>query len=152
MTTANTSSTTRIAGVPAGRSGRAARGGTVFSAAAAAVAGWAVLVPVADVDLATRTGPDGAALPVGPGAVLVSALLCGLAGWGLLAVLERFSSNARRIWTVTASVVLVLSMTGPFQATSTGATAALVSLHLLVGGILIAGLRHRPLGRVDAPE
>jgi Family of unknown function (DUF6069) len=53
-------------------------------------------------------------------------------------VLERFTARARRAWQAIAGLCLVLSMAGPFDAVTTGATVALLSLHVLVGGTLLA--------------
>jgi hypothetical protein len=98
-----------------------------------------VAARLADVDLLVRAG--GGTEAVGPGAVVVSALLAGLAGWALLALLERFTSRARTVWLVVAAVVLLLSLAGPLGAGADAATTAvLVGMHLAVGAVLIPGL------------
>src|SRR5947207_13790305 len=50
---------------------------------------------------------------ISAGFVLFTSLFAALAGWGLLAMLERFTSNPRKIWTAIAVVVFVLSLGAP---------------------------------------
>jgi hypothetical protein len=77
--------------------------------------------------------------------VVLTTLLAGLAGWGLLALLERFTTRARRTWIVIALVVLVLSLAaGPLGGVTAGAKVALACLHLAAGAVLIP-----LLGRAD---
>lgn len=112
---------------------------TVIGAPAAALAVWALAVPVAGTALTVRMG-DGTQ-SVGPVPVVVASLLAGLAGWALLAVLERFASRPGRIWTIVALVVLALSLLGPVgSGVGTVATLVLVLLHLVVGAVLVPGL------------
>ncbi|MFG1616065.1 DUF6069 family protein [Nonomuraea wenchangensis] len=115
---------------------------TVAGASAAALAVWVLAVPVAGITLTVRMGA-GTQL-VGPGLVLVASLLAGLAGWALLAVLERLASRPGRNWTVVALVVLVLSLLGPVGGAA-GAAALLVLalMHLVVGAVLVLGLARR---------
>ena len=81
-------------------------------------------------------------------AVLAATALVGsLAGWGLLALLRRFTTNARAIWTVIAIVFAVFSLGGPLSTTSsTGTKVALAAMHLTVATVVIFGLR-RTRGR-----
>ncbi|MEU8316055.1 DUF6069 family protein [Micromonospora sp. NPDC048887] len=118
---------------------------TVLAATAAALLGWVVAVPVAGVELIARSGStDQRVTPV---AVVVSTLLAGLAGWALLAVLERLTGRARSAWTVVAVLVLLVSLLGPLGGGVGGAAKlTLVALHLVVGAVLITGLR-RTVGR-----
>jgi hypothetical protein len=118
---------------------RARRGATVAAATLAAVAGWTIAGPLTGIHLAA-----GSTRHIGAAQVIASSLVAGLAAWALLAVLEHFTSRARTVWTIAAAAVLILSLTGPLGAASVSAGLALGCLHLLVGGILIAGLR-RPL-------
>ena len=129
------------------QSARRVRGLTILTATAAAVALWMVVDPLAGIELEASSG--GSIRQVGPIAVMFAGVAAGVAGWALLALLERVSSNARAIWTIAASVVLALSLLGTGSAVTTAATVGLVSLHLLVGGILIAGLRHSALQPVE---
>jgi hypothetical protein len=70
-------------------------------------------------------------------------LSASLAAWGLLAMLERRIDSARRTWTAVATTVLVLSLVPlalPIVEATTAARATLVSMHVVVGAVLIAGL------------
>ncbi|SDL41830.1 DUF6069 family protein [Nonomuraea jiangxiensis] len=115
---------------------------TVIGAPAAALAVWALAVPVAGMTLTVRMGVG--TQPVGPESVLMASLVAGLAGWALLALLERFASRPRRIWTVVALVVLALSLLGPLgSAVGVATTLVLLLLHLVVGAVLVPGLARR---------
>ncbi|GGW96108.1 hypothetical protein GCM10010297_17470 [Streptomyces malachitofuscus] len=85
-------------------------------------------------------------LEIGAGAVAFVALLASLAGWGLLAALERFAARrARTAWTVTAGAVLAVSFL-PFTGDGMdgGTRVSLALMHLSVAAVLIPGLRGRP--------
>ncbi|MCG5213420.1 DUF6069 family protein [Streptosporangium soli] len=111
----------------------------VAGAAAAALALWALAGPVAGIDLTVRTG--GAVQVVGPGAVAAASLVAGLAGWALLAVLERFLKRPGRTWTIIAVIVAALSVLGPLGgAVGTPGMMTLAGLHLIVAVVLIPGL------------
>ncbi len=112
------------------------RASTAAAAVLAAIAGWAVAGPLAGVHLAA-----GSTKHIGVAAVIITALIAALVAWGLLALLERFTPRARTIWTVVAAVVLVVSLSGPLGAPTAAAGLCLAGLHLMVGGIIIAGLR-----------
>jgi hypothetical protein len=136
---------TLAASPPTRAARRARRGLTVLAVTVAAVVVWLVAVPVAGVDLLVRSA--GAEQPVGPVAVAVATLLAGLAGWALLALLERLTTRARGIWTGVAVAVLLLSLLGPLtEGVGAAAKATLVLLHL-VGGLLVPALRRTAAGR-----
>jgi Family of unknown function (DUF6069) len=101
---------------------------------------WAMAVPIAGVRLAVHNS-SGGQTEVQVAQVAIAGLLAGVAAWGLLAVLERYSRRARSVWTVIAATILALSLTGPLSATSAAAGITLACLHLLVGGTIIVGLR-----------
>jgi 4-amino-4-deoxy-L-arabinose transferase-like glycosyltransferase len=125
--------------IPSVRPGRIV---TVLVAPAAAMLIWLVQGP----HLTVRTGNT--ATSVGPAAVIATSLAAGLAGWLLLAILERYSARPRRAWTVIASAVLVLSLLGPILYSVTAPTAgALIAMHAVVGVILITGLSRRARSR-----
>jgi peptidoglycan/LPS O-acetylase OafA/YrhL len=68
----------------------------------------------------------------------VGALLGGLAGWGALALLEKFTSRPRKVWTIIAVVVLVVSL--PPLATldaAEGTKLTLALMHIATGLPLI---------------
>ena len=115
---------------------------TVAGASVAALFIWVVQGPLTGVDLIVRTG-DGRTT-VGPVAVVGVSLAVGLAGWAALAVLERNTARARRVWLVVAVAVLLLSFAGPLtSATSAAVVGPLLAMHAVVGTILIAGLSRR---------
>jgi hypothetical protein len=112
---------------------------TVLTAMATATAGWGIAHSLLGVEL---TVGDGDSLRhIDSLAVTLTALGVGFAAWGLLFELERHTVRARTIWTRIAVGVLAVSLLGPLGATTGSAMAALVILHLLVGGILIYGMR-----------
>ncbi|MET7335830.1 DUF6069 family protein [Nonomuraea sp. NPDC005650] len=115
---------------------------TLVGAPAAALAVWALAVPLAGTILTVRMGAG--TQTVGPVSVVVASLVAGLAGWALLAALERWAPRPGRVWTITALVVLALSLTGPLgSAVGAAATLVLVLLHLVVGAVLVPGLARR---------
>ena len=121
----------------------------VVWAAVAALLIWLVQGPLTGVDLVVRNG--NATSTVGPVAVVAVALVAGLVGWGLLALLERVTTRARRVWAVVAVVVLLLSFAGPLGATTIQAKGALAAMHAVVGAILIAGLYRTSRRQPDRP-
>ena len=98
---------------------------------------WAISVFIGRVDLAV----DGKA--IGPVAVVVVTLLAGLAGWGLLALLERRTARAWPIWRTIAIIVLVLSMLGPIGADTSLGRTTLSVMHVFAGAIVITGFAPR---------
>ncbi|QBI56303.1 DUF6069 family protein [Streptomonospora litoralis] len=112
------------------------RAAALAGAAAASLACWAVAAPVAGIDLTAYKG--GAVQPVGAGSVVFAALLAGSAAWLLMAVLERTVQRPRRIWTVAAVAVLVLSLAGPLvSAAGTASMLVLMGLHAVPAAVLI---------------
>lgn len=112
----------------------------VAGATAAAAVPWAV-AELAGADLEVTSG--GWTMDVGLPLVLGAALVVSLAGWGLLALLQRRRpGDARRVWTIVAVTVLLLSLAGPLTADATTATRVyLAHMHVAVGLVLIPGLR-----------
>lgn len=102
---------------------------------------WAVLDLLLGIDLSAQTGLTVRA--VGPAAVAFAALVAGVAGWASLALLERVTIHARRVWTVLAGVVLAGSLLGTLGGVSAAAVGGLMALHLMVGLTVILGLRGR---------
>jgi hypothetical protein len=112
-------------------------------ATAAALFAWTLFAVVLDVGLGVRRGAG--VVDVAAGDVVATTVVVGLLGWLLLAGLERWTSRARRTWTVVAVLVCLLSLAGPaVSATSSGARAALLVLHAVVAVVLIA-LLPRPV-------
>lgn len=120
-----------------------ARGRAVAATVVAAVAVWVVAEPVLGFALRGPAQGGGATHDVNAAVVAVTALVSSLAGWALLAVLERFTTRARGLWTTTALAVAVLSLAGPLS--SSGITAAnqawLALMHVSVAVVLIPLLR-----------
>lgn len=111
-----------------------------IAAAAAALIFWTVVDPIGGLDL--TVGKPGATTHVGAVSVVVAALVSGLAGWALLAIFERTSSRPAQIWTITATVVFLLSLAiGPVSGTDGGDKLALAGLHLIVAAVVIVWLR-----------
>ena len=84
----------------------------VLGSAAVALGVWAVAGPLGGVNLSVHLG-SASDQHVGPATVTIVSILAGLAAWGLLAVLERFTHRARVIWIAIAPVAMVLSLAGP---------------------------------------
>ena len=111
------------------------------AATAAALAVWAIAVPVLGVHLLIRFG-TGAAQTVSPGLVVAASLMGSLLGWGLLVALERRTSRARSIWTAVAIVALLVSLSLPLSVAITPQAKVLLSaMHVAVAGVLIVTLR-----------
>lgn len=128
----------------AGTARTSARLLAVAGAVAAAVAVWVIAVPVLGVDLQGPAGPDETApQPVTFVAVVLTSLIASLAGWGFLAVLERFVARARTVWTVVALGFLLLSFAGPVLGTGvpTSSRISLSLMHVAVAAVLVPLLR-----------
>ena len=119
----------------------------VAGAVIAAVAVWAIAVPLLGVQLLVKFGA-GAPQSVGIGFVLGASLIGSLAGWGLLVVLERRTSRARTIWTGIAVLAVLASFSLPlFAGVSTSTKVTLAIMHVAVAAVLIPAMRRgsRPL-------
>lgn len=120
-----------------------ARAQAVAATVVGAVAVWVVAEPVLGFALRGPAQGGGATHDVNAAVVAVAALAASLAGWALLAVLERFTSRARGLWTAAALAVAVVSLAGPLS--SAGITAAnqawLALMHVTVAAVLIPTLR-----------
>src|SRR6266540_2826883 len=107
---------------------------------------WLLAVPLLGVDLQVAQPSGRAPAEITLPLVIVTALAASLAGWGLLALLERLTHRARTVWTGTAVVALVVSF-GPLlgPGTPTAARIVLALLHLTVAAILIPALARSAL-------
>ena len=122
---------------------RKARLMVVGAAVLAALAIWLVAELAFGIHLqAPAFDNSGQASDVSALDVAVVAALLSLAGWGLLALLERLTARARRVWLIVAPLALVLSLGTPLS--GTGVTSAnrivLLLMHLAVGAVLIPAL------------
>ncbi len=105
---------------------------------------WVIAVPIAGVDLDVTSGDTVRA--IGPVSVIVVSAVISALAVGVRRLIRRLAGRrggtGSGAWTVVASVVLVLSFLGPAAAIGAGALGTLLLLHLLVGGLLLVGLRH----------
>lgn len=63
--------------------------------------------------------------------VILVTLIVGLVAWGLLALLERMTGNAKTIWTAIAVVVFLLSLLGPLgSGVGTSSKIVLALMHV----------------------
>ena len=113
---------------------------TVAGGTLAALAVWAVAEWVVGLDL--RTPAFSSEQPSQElTAVLVAAASAvgGLAGWGVLAVLERFTANPRRAWVAVAPIALLASLSAPLSGTGVSADdrIAMIGMHLAVAAVVI---------------
>jgi len=120
----------------------------VLSALLGPVLLWLGTVLVADHRLRTPAQADRAAMDITLPLVVLTALLAGLAGWGALALLERWPARVRRpvtVWRVLAVAMLLLSF-GPLMSAGMEPTtrAVLAAMHIAVAVVLIPGLPGRP--------
>jgi hypothetical protein len=109
----------------------------VLAAVGAAVV-W-VAARLAGVDVAVRSGSG--SREIGLVSVVVTALVVAVAGAGLLRVLVRRTPRGMRIWTGIALGIWVVSLAGPAGAATLSAGLTLAAMHLVVGGVIIIGLR-----------
>jgi hypothetical protein len=125
----------------------------VIGAPAAALAVWAVAVPLAGATLTVRAGDD--TQTVGPASIVAASLLAAVVSWVLLAVLERWVVRPGRILAIITVPVLAASLSGPLgDAVGTTAKLVLVALHLAVVAVIVVGLvldAHQECGPTRAP-
>lgn len=114
----------------------------VLATMAAAALVWVIVEAGVGYDLWAPAMGDSPGMDLGAGAVLISSGAAGLAAWGSLAALERWSPRPRMIWTILATVVFLISLGGPLsgEGIDTANRAALAALHAVVAMGLIPGL------------
>jgi hypothetical protein len=115
---------------------------TVVAAVAATFAIWLIADPIAGIDLATGQDADHPTRTIGPVAVVLVTAIAGLAGWALVAFIEHRTARPRTVWIACATALLLLSFLGPLGAVTTGATIALLGMHLAAAAVLIPGLAY----------
>ena len=130
---------------------RRARALAVIAATLAALVVWLITDPLLGNAIYAPSAPGSEQLmPITAVLVAVTSLAASLAGWALLAVLERFTARARTIWPATALVFALLSLAGPLSAlpsTSAADALALAFMHVAVAVVLVpilAGTSPRP--------
>jgi hypothetical protein len=121
----------------------------VGAAVVAALAVWAVAALALGIDVQEPPRGAGPVRDLAVGNVVLASAVASLAGWALLAVLERVTTRARTIWTSIAVVVAVLSLGGPLTAAAvtTANRAVLAALHVVVAAVLIPLLARTSPGR-----
>jgi hypothetical protein len=115
-------------------SNRKRRIATVLAAPAAALAGWA-LIRLAGIDLEVSTDPG----TVRAGDVVAAALVAALGAWGVVLMLERWTSRPGAYWPFVASTALALSMIGPSYLADGASAVALMALHFVTAVVVIGG-------------
>lgn len=84
---------------------------------------------------------------IGIAQVIVVTALAGLVAWGLLALLERVTANAKTIWTAIAVVVFLLSLFGPFgSGVGTSSKVVLALMHVGAAATIIPLMRRSTAG------
>ena len=115
------------------------RAATVAAAIVLPLLVWAFAVPLAGFELVAGSGPTAQA--VGPASIVFAVLVAGLAAWGVLALLERFTKTSDRTFAVVGWTVLVLSLLGPVLTGAVGVVlVVLLAMHLVTGATLVIGL------------
>jgi hypothetical protein len=101
---------------------------------------WTIEVPLGGTELSVQFN-GGRPQTVAVYQVIGVALVAGLLGWLLLALLEWLTPISRAAWTGIALLILAASLVLPLTAaTTTAAAVSLITLHLVVGGLVIPGM------------
>jgi hypothetical protein len=111
----------------------------VLGAAAAAAGVWTVWTQLVGVELAADTGSGGREILLTD--VAVTAAVIAVLGLLLCRLLVTRAAQGLRWWTGVAVGVCLVSLLGTAGAVSAGAGAGLVSLHLVVGAVVVLGAR-----------
>lgn len=118
----------------------AVRVAIVVGGAVAAVVVWALAKIAGGIQVSLG---GGAATDMPWWQVIAASLVGGLAGWALLAILEaRIGSRARKIWTIVAVIVVVVSLAGPFgtPGIALGDRFWLAAIHIVLGLVVIPAM------------
>ena len=107
---------------------------TLAATTGAALVAWFPLSRFVDLEV---TAGD-ATRVVGGASVGISAFVIALAALGFAAIVRRLVRRPRRVFTVTAVTILVLSLLSQLaQAVTTGAALSLLTLHVVVGAVVL---------------
>jgi hypothetical protein len=75
---------------------------------------------------------------------VVATVAAGIAGWVVIALLERYTSSPGRVWIALTVVVLALSIVPVFRTTANlGTQLMLTALHCVAAAVLIPALPQR---------
>jgi hypothetical protein len=94
---------------------------------------------VAGLDLEVHSGSGTSEVTMVP--VIVVPMLATILAVSLLRLLERRTTRGLRIWTIVATTVWALSFLGPLSATRPATGLVLAGMHLVVGAVIVFGLR-----------
>jgi len=132
-----------IAAQPAVRNARWRAGRVVTIAIAATATGLAWLLGrLAHVDYVVDT-PFGTR-EITLALTIVATVAAGIAGWVVIALLERYTTSPRRVWIALTLVVLVISIVPVFRTPANlGTQLMLTALHCVAGAVLIPALPQR---------
>jgi peptidoglycan/LPS O-acetylase OafA/YrhL len=120
---------------------RTSRVVTIAIAAAATGLAW-ILGRLAHVDYIADT-PFGSR-QITLALTIVATVAAGIAGWAMIAVLERYTLSPRTIWIALTLLVLVLSIVPVFLTTANlGTQLMLTALHCVAAAVLIPALPQR---------
>jgi hypothetical protein len=135
-----------ISAVPHVKQGRTRALGAAGGALAVALA-WVVEVPLLGIHLNFRFG-DGHVQTITIGQVIGVTVAASLLGWLLLALLERRTPHARRLWITIALVALAASLALPLAVAMTSSAAAgLIVMHVTAGAVVIPAMAHKARAR-----
>ena len=137
MTTTIITSETGVATIRGRR--RKARILVATGAVLAPLAVWVVSEGLFGIDLRSPASSNGPPADIGWAPVLMAGVVVSAAGWGLLALLERFISHARAVWAAVAGLVLIVSFSGPLSGSgiTAGNRISLILMHLAVAAVLL---------------
>jgi len=126
-----------------------ARALAVATTVAAAALVWLVGEPLLGNDLVVEQ-PGQAPLDLSLASFVIITLGASLAGWAVLALLEKMTRYGRRIWTGLAVAVVLVSFL-PFLSAqmTTGSAVVLGVVHLVVGAVLVPLLLRVPRGGAE---
>ncbi|MGL5929336.1 MAG: DUF6069 family protein [Dermatophilaceae bacterium] len=124
---------------PTGSGSIARRALAVAGGAVAGLLVWVLLVPIGGMDLRAATG--GAEREIPAAAVVLSALIGGLLGWGIAELLQRRAGRPKRTWVILTTILAALSCVSPFGgAADTSSALGLVLMHIAVALVVIPGI------------
>jgi hypothetical protein len=112
------------------------------SAAATANIAWFLLMRGLGADFMIQPDAAAPAMLVGIPNVVVASFVPALLAGGLLLLLDRFTSNAGRVYVIIASVAALLSLAGPITigGASAGTRMALAVMHVLTATAISGAL------------
>ncbi len=115
------------------------RHATIALTVGVAAVSWVLVTQLAGVNLTVKF-PHSSPSSVAFGAVVAAAASATMAGWVLLAALERLVPRPLVAWRWLAAVVVLVSLSAPAAfATTLPAAAGLIAIHLAVGTTAVTG-------------